>query len=92
MRSRADQGRDSWSGPSRNFAVTDSGAYFLAQRAEPEGRSIDFHGFASGATRFIPHTTKPWWYGVALSPDGSTLLYSTVERAASRLKLVEGPR
>jgi hypothetical protein len=76
---------------SLNFVVPDRGLYFLAVGDAPNETSIDFFEFATGERTRIVDLGKPWWYGMALSPDG-TLLFSLVNSAGSNLMLVENFR
>jgi hypothetical protein len=57
----------------------------------PNKTTIDFFEFATGARTSIVGLGKPWWYGMALSPDGK-LLFSLVNSAGSNLMLVENFR
>ena len=77
---------------SLNFVVADHGLYFLAVRDTPEKTSIDFVEFATGTRTRIVDLRQPWWYGMALSPDGKSLLFSLVNSAGSNLMLVENFR
>ena|SRR5918993_2428233 len=76
---------------SLNFVVADRGLYFLAVGNAPGKASIDFFEFATGARTRIVDVAKPWWYGMALSPDGK-LLFSLVNSAGSNLMVVENFR
>ena len=74
-----------------NFVVADCGLYFLAVGDAPDKTSIDLFEFATGERTRIVDLEKPWWYGMALSPDGK-LLFSLVNSAGSNLMLVENFR
>jgi hypothetical protein len=76
---------------SLNFVVGDRGLYFLAVGDGPHKASIDFFEFATGSRRPIIDLQRPWWYGMALSPDGK-LLFSLVNSAGSNLMLVDNFR
>jgi Tol biopolymer transport system component len=76
---------------SLNFVVADRGLYLLAAGEAPGKASIDFVEFATGARSRIVGLDKPWWYGMALSPEGK-LLFSLVSNAGSNLMLVENFR
>ena len=77
---------------SLNFVVADRGLYFLAVGDAPEKTSIDFFEFATGTRTRIVDLGKPFWYGMALSPDGKSMLFSLVNSAGSNLMLVENFR
>jgi Tol biopolymer transport system component/DNA-binding winged helix-turn-helix (wHTH) protein len=77
---------------SLNFVVADKGIYYLAGGG-PGGRtSIDFFDFVTGKSVTLLRLDKPWWYGMALSPDQRSVLYSVVDNAGSNLMLVENFR
>ncbi len=76
---------------SLNFVVADRGLYFLAVGDAPHKTSIDFFEFATGSRKSIVDLQRPWWYGMALSPDGK-LLFSLVNSAGSNLMLVDNFR
>jgi serine/threonine protein kinase len=76
---------------SLNFVVADRGLYFLAVGNASHKNSIDFFEFATGSRRTIVDLQRPWWYGMALSPDGK-LLFSLVNSAGSNLMLVDNFR
>ena len=73
---------------SLNFVVAERGLYFLAVGDAPEKTSIDFFEFATGTRTKIVDLGKPFWYGMALSPDRKSLLFSLVNSAGSNLMLV----
>lgn len=75
-----------------NFAVADRGLYFLAIGDAPHKTSIDFFEFATGKRSTVLQVGKEQWYGMALSPDQKSLLYSVVDNAGSNLMLVENFR
>ena len=77
---------------SLNFVVTDRGLYFLAVGDAPEKTSIDFFEFATGRRTRIVDLRKRFWFGMALSPDGKSLLFSLVNSAGSNLMLAENFR
>lgn len=74
---------------SLNFVPVDKGIYFLAARGGAERTSIDFFDFALGKSATLLSVGRQWWYGMAVSPDGHSLLYSVVDSAGSDLMVVE---
>jgi Tol biopolymer transport system component/DNA-binding winged helix-turn-helix (wHTH) protein len=72
-----------------NFVVGDRGLYFLAVGDAPNKTSIDFFEYATGKRTTLLNLGKPYWWGMALSPDQKSLLYSVVDSAGSNLMLVD---
>jgi hypothetical protein len=77
---------------SLNFVVADRGLYFLAVGDAPQKTSIDFFEFATSKRTTLLSLGKRWWFGMALSPDQQSLLYSVVDNAGSNLMLVDNFR
>jgi Tol biopolymer transport system component len=75
-----------------NFVVADRGLYFLAFGDAPSKTSIDFFEYATGKRTTLLNLGKPYWWGMALSPDQKSLLYSLVDSAGSNLMLVDNFR
>jgi hypothetical protein len=69
--------------------VGDRGVYFLAVGDSPSKTSIDFFEFSTGRRTTLATVGKPWWSGIALSPDQASLLFATIDRDGSDLMLVE---
>jgi hypothetical protein len=65
---------------------TERGLYLLAVGDARHKISIDSFEFATGSRSTIVDLQRPWWYGMALSPDGN-LLFSPVNSAGSNLML-----
>ena len=76
---------------SLNFVVGDRGLFLLAAGDARHESSIDFFEFATGSRKSIVDLQRPWWFGMALSPDGK-LLFSLVNSAGSNLMLVDNFR
>jgi hypothetical protein len=70
-----------------NFAVAKEGVYFLAVGDAQNRTSIDFFEFKTGRRSTLLKLDKFWWYGMALSPDEQSLLYSVVDSAGGNLML-----
>lgn len=68
------------------------GLYFLAVGDVPYQPSIDFFEFATGKRETVLKLGKQYWYGMALSPDQKSLLYSVIDNAGGNLMLVENFR
>jgi Tol biopolymer transport system component/DNA-binding winged helix-turn-helix (wHTH) protein len=75
-----------------NFAVTARGLYFVAINGTPDHPSVDFLDFRSGQRSTLVRLDKPFWFGLTLSPNERSLVFSVVDNAGSNLMLVEGFR
>jgi Tol biopolymer transport system component len=75
-----------------NFAVTSRGIYLLALRGSPPAASIEFFDLATRKTKLLHVLDRPFWYGFALSPDESSILFSQIDSQGSDLMLVESLR
>ncbi len=76
----------------RAFAVTVKGVYFIAA---PDARGVallNFFEFDTGETRPIAALDKPLYIGLAVSPDGKTILYTQWDQSGRDLMLVENFR
>jgi hypothetical protein len=80
-------GPDYWS----NWAVTREGIYFLAPKAElpPE---IEFLDFKTRKVSRIAKLGKPSFYGLAVSPDGRSLVYSQWVRSEHNILIMNNFR
>ncbi len=75
-----------------NYVVATRGIYFLAVAGARNQTSLDFFEYATGKRSKIVRVGKPFWWGMALSPDEKSLLYSVVDNAGSNLMLVDSFR
>jgi ABC-type glycerol-3-phosphate transport system substrate-binding protein len=75
-----------------NYAVTDRGIYFASDATRNQKASIQFLSFATGMATPILQVQKPLDLGLAVSPDGRTLLYTQIDSSARNLTLVENFR
>jgi Tol biopolymer transport system component len=75
---------------SSNFVVVERGIYFVAGKDNDaqSGISVDFLDFASGKAKSLLRIQKAWSYGMAISPDHQSLLFSVVDTAGSNLMFV----
>lgn len=76
---------------SLNFAVGARGLYLVALDAANRP-TIDFVEYSTGRRTTLAAVPKPFWWGVALSPDQRWLLFPVVESAGSNLMLVDKVR
>lgn len=72
-----------------NFVVGDRGIYFLAVGDSTAKNSIDFFEFSTARRTTLATVGKPWWSGIALSPDQRWLLFATIDRDGSDLMVVD---
>jgi Tol biopolymer transport system component len=72
-----------------NLAIEDSGVYFVPSRSATRSSSIQFLSFGTGKTLPVATFENPIAGGIAVSPDGHSILYSDLERSGSELMLVE---
>ena len=74
----------------RNLVLVNKGIYFIpSQDRDSSIQSIQFLDFATNHTKRVASFGKPFDAGLALSPDGGSILYSQVEQVGSELRLVE---
>jgi len=74
---------------SLNFAVGGRGLYFVALNDTSNRASVDFLDFRTRQRSMLAHLDKPFWFGVTVSPDERSLVFSVVESAGSNLMLVD---
>jgi len=77
-------GPDNWS----NWAVTKSGIYFFAPEIGQPPK-IEYLDFETKRLSQIGRLEKPSFYGLAVSPDGGTLLYSQWDRNEHQILVME---
>ncbi len=75
-----------------NYAVTDKGIYFTPNATRDQISSVQFLSFATGMATPIVKVGKPLDLGLAVSPDGRTLLYTQIDSYGRDLMLVENFR
>ncbi len=74
-----------------NFVVVEEGIYFVSARAWLAPGVLYFFSFATRALKPVA-TVSIWSYGLAISPDRRSILYSQLDQAGSDLMLVENFR
>jgi len=74
---------------SLNFAVGERWLYFVALNDTSNKASVDFLDFRTRQRSMLAHLDKPFWFGVTVSPDERSLVFSVVESAGSNLMLVD---
>jgi len=75
-----------------SFAVTEKGIYFIPGPDSEHRYSVRFLDFAGGRSRPVLTLPAAPYPGLAVSPDGRTLLYTRLDRSGSDLMLVENFR
>jgi Tol biopolymer transport system component len=76
------------------WAVVDGGIYFVNAVLESHP-TLDFFSFATGRVRQIAEMEKEaaqGWSGLAISPDGRSILYVQMDRNESTIMLVDNFR
>jgi len=74
---------------STNFGVTWKGIYYMSAGPAPRQSTISFFDFQSRKTRKVLQIDKLWWFGLTVSPDQRSLLYSVRDQDGTDLLLVE---
>jgi Tol biopolymer transport system component len=74
---------------STNFALGRRGLYLMARGESSYDTAIDYVDLASRSRKRLTSIGKRWWFGLALSPDEKSLLYSIVESSDANLMLVD---
>lgn len=72
-----------------NYAATASGVYFATAPGAHGTSTIRFKDLKTGALSDLFKTEKPIDLGLAVSPDGRWLLYSTLDYMGTDLMFVE---
>jgi hypothetical protein len=75
-----------------NFTAGKRGLYFIAVGNERDKTSLDYYDYATGRRTTLADIRKRFWWGMALSPDEKSLLYSAVDNDGSNLMLVDKVR
>jgi Tol biopolymer transport system component len=73
-----------------NWGLAKSGIYFLNSGSAKA--TIDFYDFASKKTNHVWSLTKPWGWGLAVSPDSESLLLVQSEFEQSNIMVVKNFR
>lgn len=77
----------------RGFAVFEDGIYYLyADPANAVKSEIRFHDFATGVSRVLSPIAARLFYGLSVSPDRKTVLFTQVASAGNDLMLIENFR
>ncbi len=68
------------------------GIYFTSKLDEKRVSYIRFKDLTTGSVRTIAPINRPVWWGLAVSPDRRSFLYSQADNYGSDLMLVENFR
>jgi hypothetical protein len=82
------EGISDWS----TFLPSDRGIYFIPKREPTAGASIQFLSLASRKIKTIATIHQPVFLGLAVHPDGVSILYTQIDNEGSDLMLVENLR
>ncbi|MBV9303091.1 MAG: PD40 domain-containing protein [Acidobacteriaceae bacterium] len=93
-----DGGREAavWHGPGpdywSNWVITKDGVYFFAPEGEGLPPVIEFLDFKAKRVSRLAKLDKPSFYGLTVSPDGSALVYSQMDRNEHQIFIVQNFR
>jgi len=86
-------GQEAQVGPSlyfhTNFAVGANGVYFTPHPKADGSTSIERLRYSDGQVETIAKLPKPLWFGLSVSPDERSILYSQVDLETGNLRIVE---
>jgi Tol biopolymer transport system component len=74
---------------STNFALTRQGIYYMSVGPSPRQSTISFFDFRTRKGRSVLQIDKLWWFGLTVSPDQHSVLYSARDQDGTDLLLVE---
>ncbi len=78
---------------STNFIPVKKGIYFISGERRSNARTaLEFYEFSTSRRKVLTAIEKPFTFGLALSPDGRSLLHGLFDRLSSNLILVENFR
>jgi Tol biopolymer transport system component len=72
-----------------NFGVTSSGIYYMSAGPSPRQSTIRFVDFRIRKTRSVLQMDKLWWFGLTVSPDERSVLYSVRDQDGTDLLVVD---
>jgi Tol biopolymer transport system component len=75
-----------------NLYVTRTGVYFTPSPAADGSTTIQRRRFSDGKIETLATIRQPIWFGLSVSPDERSILYSQVVREEANLMLVERVR
>jgi eukaryotic-like serine/threonine-protein kinase len=78
--------------PTGGWVVLEDGIYYISKPNEKGVSHIWFKDFATGSDRVVVPIERKVWWGLTVSPNRRTLLYSLSDESGSDLMLVENFR
>ena len=72
-----------------SWTLGPNGIHFLEGGAPPGVVFFDFAAARARRVADLPGAPEPWVGGIALSPDGRSVLFSKVEHGTSDIMLIE---
>ena len=72
-----------------NFGVTSTGIYYMSAGPSPRQSTIRFFDFRTRNARSVLQIDKLWWFGLTVSPDERSLLYSVRDQDGTDLLVVD---
>ena len=75
-----------------NYVVTEDGIYFIAAAGPDRRSAVRFRKFATGKTETLAELDKVTMWGITVSPDRRTLLYTQMDQNEMDLMLVDNFR
>jgi Tol biopolymer transport system component len=73
----------------RQWVVAADGVWFMQTSRDAQSGRLRFFNFATGKVSDIAETPKRTLNGMAISPDGRTILYTQMDNTGTELMLVE---
>jgi Tol biopolymer transport system component len=74
------------------YTPAPTGIYFIRRTRAGSQEDLAFFSFATGQIRSLAEIRRPTGYGLTVSPDDRTVLYTQIDHASSDLMLVENFR
>jgi hypothetical protein len=68
-----------------NFAVTAKGIYLRAHRGDPPVATIEYFDLKTRKTAVLHTPDRGFWFGFALAPDESAILFAQIDSYGSDL-------
>ena len=72
-----------------NFGVTSKGIYYMSAGPSPRQSTIHFFDFQTRKAQSVLQVDKLWWFGLTVSPDQRSILYSVRDQDGTDLLLVD---
>jgi Tol biopolymer transport system component/DNA-binding winged helix-turn-helix (wHTH) protein len=76
---------------SLNFVISGERLYLLSLGEKPQTSRLEIYNLRTRTRKRLLALNKPWYYGMALSPDRRRLSYTVVDSQGSNLMLAQYP-